>query len=204
MTRRSFAVLLVMVTAAFVTGCKSTKDECKSMYGLIDKTKADCTASFPELKEEPEPVPGPKIIIRKNVATLQWYVDSGGVEVLQGTGESAWESQKIRYDFVGTKILDWSVYSEAGSAYNPANYVVFSTKVGSDTYYIEMARTAGDKVKWFITKNTMRRQVFADASLPTDKVPLEFTGELQVAPNSFREELEDVTLDKVEFFRVNK
>ena len=203
MTKRLLAVVVLIVAAAATTMCPSTKDECMSNYTLIDKDKAACLGAFSDLKAVIVPAPGPKIIIRKDVAALKWYVDAGGSEVLQATGGSAWASHHIRGDFVGTQILDFSVTSEEPRVYDPANYVVFATKLGPDTYFIEMIRTAGDKIRWFMSKNGNRVPLTQDSNLPPNEVPQEFTAPLVTIPsNSFREEVEAKTLDKVDFFRV--
>lgn len=79
-----------------------------------------------------------------------------------------------------------------------ANYVVIETDVGGQAYTIEMVRTAGDKIRWYITKGNQRKLLTAMSFYSNNEVPAEFTG----AVTSFREIVEDVDLDEIDWFRV--
>lgn len=190
---------------AILAGCEKSKEECKSDYGLIDNTKEACIAAFPTLTEAVSPTPGPKIIVRRVSTNLEWKVDSGSGEVTQTTGASAWTSGKIRSDFVGNSILEFSVHSTSpAQTYSNVSYVIFQTQSGADTYTIEMIRTAGDKVRWYVSKGSSRKLLVADSTLSTSEVPLEFTAPLIVSPSStFREEMENVEIDEVSSFKVS-
>lgn len=188
MTRRLLALLLVIAAAACLAGC--SKDWCVSKYGLVEPSAS--------------PTPGPIIIVHKDASTgaLQWYVDSGTGSTLQSGVGSAFDSGYIRNDFMGTKILDFTV-KKSTTSYSPANYVVFQTQVGSDTYLIEIVRTAGDKVRWYMTKNGSVRKLLASGSVTAGQVPVELTGTLVELPTySFREQVEDVDIDSIDFLRV--
>jgi hypothetical protein len=194
--RRQYAIAaLLILSVAGSTACKMTQSDCESTYNLMAKSKDGCIAAFPTLHETITPTPGPKIIIRPTT-TFVWYTNSGASDVLQPAGNAAWTTGKIRSDFCGT-ITDFTVDDASSTAHSNSSYVVLQSKVGMDTYTIEIWRTSGDVIRWYITKGNTRKLLTCDASEPTDKVPQEFLGTLV----SFREELADVDLTDVNWLR---
>jgi hypothetical protein len=87
-----------------------------------------------------------------------------------------------------------------GTTYANANYVLFQTDVGGQAYTVEMIRTAGDKLRWYVTKGSTRRLLTSTSTFTAGEVPLEFTGTV----TAFHEQVEDVDLDDIQPLRVNQ
>jgi hypothetical protein len=198
MSKRLATGILVLLSAVIVAGCKMPKSECMSTYNLMEKTKDGCISAFPTLHEtiSPSPAPGPKIIIKKVSGDFAWYTNTGGSDVLQGAGTSAWSTGKIRADFCGT-IMDFTVDDTVPASHTNSSLVLLQSKVGNDTYNIEIWRTQNDVIRWIISKAGTRKPLTCDNTLSTTTVPSEFLG----TALSFREELADVDLTDVNFLR---
>lgn len=204
MPRRLMVPLLSLAWIVLSAASCPSKEQCTGKYSVADLfTKDECKTAYNLQDVPPEPVPGPKIILKKDAAgTYRTYVDYGGGEVLQAAGSLAYDTGTIRSDFTGTAINALTATSTTSAVYSNANYIAFQKTVAGHVYKIELVRTAGDKARWYASKDGGGRKVLtATGTWTENEVPGEFS---EFDPATFYEVIEDVALDNVNYFRVNQ
>lgn len=190
----AFAVATVVGLA---TGCPPTLEECRSTFDVREL----CTKE--EFEKEyviPPPPPGPKIILKKDgTGAYQTYVDYGAGEILQSAGPSVCTSNTIRSDFVLDRIESFTIHA-GGTTYPDRNYIRFWKTTGGDRCTVELLRVAGDRARWRAKKNNGAWVVLTETPYAGDnKVPDEFSA---FDPQSFVDVVDELTIDKIDFLRV--